>query len=144
MELKEGMYVRNENGIAKYLGLGKDVLTNNESNQFKHYANQHLFDRNIFDVGHDWGSTLSNEEFKNIDKYVEKEPSYNPIDLIEVGDYVNGKEVTEIMKDEEGNVTDVLFTEEVESQSYSLLPIKNIVTKEYFNSGKYEVEQWIR
>ena len=70
--------------------------------------------------------------------------SDNLIDLVEVLDYVNGKEVTEIMKDEEGNVTDVLFTEEVESQSYSLLPIKNIVTKEYFTSGKYEVEQWIR
>ena len=64
----------------------------------------------------------------------------NPIDLIEFGDYVNGKEVTEIMKDEEGNVTDVLFTEEVESQSYSLLPIKSIVTKEQFAFVKYEVE----
>ena len=39
MELKVGMYVRTKKGIAKYLGLGKDVLTNNESNQFKHYAN---------------------------------------------------------------------------------------------------------
>lgn len=64
----------------------------------------------------------------------------NIIDLIKVGDYVNGKEVTEIMKDEEGNVTDVLFTEEVESQSYSLLPIKSIVTKERFDFVKYEVE----
>lgn len=139
MELKVGMYVRNENGISKYLGLGKDVLTNDESNQFKHYANQHLFDRNIFDVGHDWGDTLSDEEFKNIDKYIEKEPSYDVIDLIEVGDYVNGKEVTEVMRDKEGNVTDIVYTEEVEGQSYSLLPIKNIVTKEQFNYAKYEV-----
>ena len=44
------------------------------------------------------------------------------------------------MELKEGNVTDVLFTEEVESQSYSLLPIKDIVTKEMFNSFKYEVE----
>lgn len=89
MKLSEGMYVRTEKGIAKYLGLGKDVLTINESNQFKHYANQHLFDNNIFDLGHDWGDTLSDEEFKNIDKYIEKEPSYNPIDLIEEKDIVN-------------------------------------------------------
>ena len=64
----------------------------------------------------------------------------NPIDLIEVGDYVNGKEITEIMKDEEGNVTDIVYTEEVEGQSYSLSPIKNIVTKERFDFVKYEVE----
>lgn len=93
MKLREGMYVRNEKGIAKYLGLGKDVLTINESNQFKHYANQHLFDNCIFDVGHDWGDTLSDDEFKNIDKYIEKEPSDNIIDLIKVGDYVNGYRV---------------------------------------------------
>ena len=140
VELKVGMYVRNENEIAKYLGLGKDVLTINESNQFKHYAMQHLFDNYIFAVGHDWGDTLSNEEFKNIDKYIETEPSYNSIDLIEVGDYVNGKEVTEILTDEHGNVTDIAYLEEVEGQVYSLQPIKNIVTKEQFESIKYEVE----
>ena len=67
----------------------------------------------------------------------------NLIDLIEAGDYVNGKEVTEVMRDEEGNVTDIVYTEEVEGQSYSLLPIKDIVTREYFNSGKYKEEQWI-
>lgn len=41
-ELKVGMYVKTERGIAKYLGLGKDVLTNNDSNQFKNYAMQHF------------------------------------------------------------------------------------------------------
>lgn len=141
MKLKEGMYVRNENGISKYLGLGKDVLTNNESNQFKHYANQHLFDRNIFDVGHDWGDTLSDEEFKNIDKYIEKEPSYNPIDLIEIGDYVNGKRVYNI------SIVDGLKYLDVEVEDYlSDIPfinadqITSIVTKEQFASVKYEVE----
>ena len=47
------------------------------------------------------------------------------------------------MRDEEGNVTDIVYTEEVEGQSYSLLPIKDIVTREYFNSGKYKEGQWI-
>lgn len=136
MELKVGMYVRNENGISKYLGLGKDVLTNNESNQFKHYANQHLFDRNIFDVGHDWGDTLSDEEFKNIDKYIEKEPSYNPIDLIEIGDYVNGVEVEEI-NDKEIMLVDTHLW--IDKKVANRL-IESIVTKEQFNSVKYEVE----
>ena len=133
MELKEGMYVRNENGISKYLGLGKDVLTNDESNQFKHYANQHLFDRNIFDVGHDWGDTLSDEEFKNIDKYIEKEPSYDVIDLIEVGDYVNGR----LFHNELVWATNYgwIGIDELEERD-----IKSIVTKEQFDSVKYEVE----
>ena len=142
MELKVGMYVRDENGIAKYLGLGKDVLTNNESNQFKHYANQHLFDRNIFDVGHDWGSTLSNEEFKNIDKYVEKEPSYNPIDLIEIGDYVNGYLVTGFDYQCSSNKK-VVFSNVRLDGTGIFIPakdIKSIVTKEQFNSVKYEVK----
>lgn len=138
MELKVGMYVRNENGISKYLGLGKDVLTNDESNQFKHYANQHLFDRNIFDVGHDWGNTLSDEEFKNIDKYIEKEPSYNPIDLIEIGDYVNGLVVTRICVDEETNKKYLNLYGSI--SEWENEDIKSIVTKEQFNSVKYEVE----
>lgn len=129
MELKEGMYVRTEKGIAKYLGLGKDVLTIND----KHYANQHLFDDYIFDVGHDWGDTLNNEEFKNIDKYIEKEPSYNPIDLIEVGDYVNGYRVTYVYP----NLIKVDSTDIWEIHPHD---IKSIVTKEMFDSVKYEVE----
>lgn len=61
------------------------------------------------------------------------------INLIEIGDYVNGKEVTDIISDDEGNVTDIVYTVEIEGQNYSLLPIKNIVTKEQFNAEKYEV-----
>ena len=133
MELKKGMYVRTEKGISKYLGLGKDVLTINESNQFKHYANQHLFDDYIFDVGHDWGDTLSSEEFKSIDKYIEKAPSYNLIDLIEVGDYVNGYKVIYVYP----NLIKVDSTDIWEIHSRD---IKSIVTKEQFNSVIYEVE----
>ena len=139
MELKVGMYVRNENGISKYLGLGKDVLTNNESNQFKHYANQHLFDRNIFDVGHDWGNTLSDEEFKNIDKYIEKEPSYNPIDLIEVGDYVNGYLIEGIYERTDKHLLCNTFDDEIMIE-ISNDNLQSIVTKERFDSVKYEVE----
>lgn len=137
MQLREGMYVRTEKGIAKYLGLGKDVLTIND----KHYANQHLFDDYIFSVGHDWGDTLSNEEFKNIDKYIEKEPSYNPIDLIEVGDYVNGYKVKAVYL--KGYRKYIKLSNAYENgkgiRTYSE-DIKSIVTKELFNSVKYEVK----
>ena len=135
MELKEGMYVRTEKGIAKYLGLGKDVLTIND----KHYANQHLFDDYIFSVGHDWGDTLSNEEFKNIDKYIEKEPSYDVIDLIEVGDYVNGYRVDLIDEIDGRKYLDLHYVECEWRYTFNE-DIKSIVTKEQFNSVKYEVE----
>lgn len=60
------------------------------------------------------------------------------IDLIEVGDYVNGLAVTRICVDEE--------TEKKHLNMYGSLSewenedIKSIVTKEQFNSVKYEVE----
>ena len=64
--------------------------------------------------------------------------SYNLIDLIEKGDYVNGLAVTRICVDEE--------TEKKHLNMYGSLSewenedIKSIVTKEQFNSVKYEVE----
>lgn len=64
--------------------------------------------------------------------------SHKLIDLIEVGDYVNGLAVTRICVDEE--------TEKKHLNMYGSLSewenedIKSIVTKEQFNSVKYEVE----
>lgn len=118
MELKVGMYVRYRYYLEQRIGL---------INFIKH---NELIDEDF--IG------LINYDLILEDNILKA--SDNPINLIKKGDYVNGKEVTEIMKDEEGNVTDILFTEEVESQSYSLLPIKNIVTKEQFNYAKYEVK----
>lgn len=124
MELKEGMYVRIVKGIGKI-----DKIEN-----FMRSLKFHL-DSNKGTV-----HNVSDNSYWNYTRDIIGYPSDNPIDLIEVGDYVNGKEVTEVMRDEEGNVTDIVYTEEVEGQSYSLLPIKNIVTKEQFNYAKYEVE----
>lgn len=65
----------------------------------------------------------------------------NPIDLIEVGDYVNGKRVYNI------SIVDGLKYLDVEVEDYlSDTPfinadqITSIVTKEQFDSMKYEVE----
>ena len=66
--------------------------------------------------------------------------SFNIKDLIEVGDYVNGKKVSKILKDEKGNITDVCYFEETEEQTYSLGDIKSIVTKEQMEDIQYEVE----
>lgn len=141
MKIQKGMYVRTKDGIAKYLGLGKNVLTINESNQFKHYANQHLFDNSIFDVGHDWGDTLSNEEFKSIEKYTEKDPSFNLIDLIEIGDYVNGNKVTSVEPVDEKDTERYLGFGDYDYYIHDNEDIKDIVTKEQFETCKYVVER---
>lgn len=141
MKLEVGMYVRTEKGIAKYLGLDKDVLTNDESKHFRYYANQHLFDKYIFEVGHDWGDTLSIEEFKNIDKYIEKEPSYNIIDLIETGGYVNGYKVSFKDNDYEKFVQCDYPVQCGTTNRYKFYEnsIYSIVTKEQFESMSYKV-----
>lgn len=122
MEVREGMYIRtkDKNGIQyirKIVDLPKDIR---------------------------YGSIIVDKYIHNV-KWVSKKnvlkASYEKMDLIKPGDYVNGKEVTEILTDEHGNVTDIAYLEEVEGQVYSLQPIKNIVTKEQFESMKYIVER---
>lgn len=61
----------------------------------------------------------------------------NPIDLIEVGDYVNGKEVMTISGFKDGS----RYIEFDEGRYLCKSEdIKSIVTKEQFNSVKYEVD----
>ena len=62
--------------------------------------------------------------------------SDNPIDLIEEGDYVNGVEVEEI-NDKEIMLVDTHLW--IDKEVTNRL-IESIVTKEMFNSVKYEVE----
>lgn len=63
----------------------------------------------------------------------------NPIDLIEVGDYVNGDKVTEEMikmRDKQG----VFGLPDKHRVFIDEIKVKNILTKEQFDSVKYEVE----
>lgn len=122
MEVREGMYIRtkDKNGIQyirKVVDLPKDTR---------------------------YGSIIVDKYIHNV-KWVSKKnvlkANYEKMDLIKLGDYVNGKEVAEILTDEHGNVTDIAYLEEVEGQAYSLQPIKNIVTKEQFEYMKYIVER---
>lgn len=121
MELKVGMYVRTKKGIGR--------VTEYTKHESWGYIVKVLGQYSCY-------THTSNGELSDVIK-----ASDDPIDLIEVGDYVNGKEVTEILTDEHGNVTDIAYLEEVEGQAYSLQPIKNIVTKEQFESIKYILEE---
>ena len=122
MELKKGMYVRTKKGIGRVT-----KCTKHESwgyivkvlGQYSCYAH------------------TSNGELSDVIK-----ASNNLIDLIEVGDYVNGDLVTFIssnpQKNQKGKHRIIL------NDSYSLFGtyenIKSIVTKEQFESQKYIVE----
>ena len=70
--------------------------------------------------------------------------SPNIIDLIEVGDYVNGMKVTNIQKDLSNNVEYVFgySREGFEGETmYYDDDIKSIVTKECFESMEYKVKE---
>ena len=66
--------------------------------------------------------------------------SKNLIDLIEVGDYVNGKEIC--LKDEKENAVVWGFQLKDEQRIFYLYEqdIKSIVTKESFKNAEYRVE----
>lgn len=67
----------------------------------------------------------------------------NIIDIIEVGDYVNGSRVIEICNEDKDIFNKYLVVDEVDYDgnniSYSNNDIKSIVTKELFESVKYRI-----
>lgn len=72
-----------------------------------------------------------------------KKASHNIINLIEVGDYVNGYKVVDIKIFSDGNKYVVIATEEHQSFWKDKVfedEIKSIVTKEQFKANEYVVE----
>lgn len=65
-----------------------------------------------------------------------KKASHNIIDLIEVGDYVNGREVIDIFYNENDEVIGIDTRGSVD---YVESGIKSIVTKEQFESMEYRL-----
>ena len=65
--------------------------------------------------------------------------SHNPIDLIEEGDYVNGLLVIRILEDNETKEKYINLYGSV--SEWEEEDIKSIVTKEQFESMKYEVKE---
>ena len=127
MKLEEGMYVRTETGIAKITDIicGQDVK----------FDNDNIFENDGLKQHHRYDGISTGDYFFKHDVI---KISNNIIDLIEVGDYVNGLVVTRICFDEEtgerylnmyGSISD-----------WNNEDIKSIVTKEQFESMKYEVK----
>lgn len=119
MKLEEGMYVRTRKGIGKVVEHKKHESWGclvKIKGQYSCYTH------------------TSNGELTDVIK-----ASHNIIDLIEVGDYVNGLLVIRILEDIE--------TKEKYINLYGSLSeweeedIKSIVTREQFESIKYEVKE---
>lgn len=92
-----------------------------------------LHNYNIYD--------LDNNEATVDDLIIKSSP--NIIDLIEVGDYVNGKKVLNVCPDYifdySEEITIVYFDKDKKDYIYSNVDIKSIVTKEQFESMEYKV-----
>ena len=128
MQIEKNMYIRTKKGyIAKIKEIHDD-----------YYA----LDKKILSL-----STVYSEEELELNDIILKEDikkaSYNIIDLIEVGDYVNGFKITRISGDFEpfvealyryikndNNIIYIFYEED----------IKSIVTKEQFESMEYKVK----
>ena len=119
MKLEVGMYVRTKYGIAKYTGMFNSLIYELDKSLIQpDDEDDYLHEDNLIYSKHDI-----------------LKASHNIIDLIEVGDYVNGTKVTEIFEDKEKQIK--LTSRGLFTQKY----IKSIVTKEQFESMSYLLEK---
>lgn len=116
MELEVGMYVRTEKGIGK--------VTECRKHDKWGYIIKILGQYSCF-------THSSNKELSDVIK-----ASHNIIDLIEVGDYVNGSKVIDIV---ENDVYVSNFYKEQCIEQVSKKKIKSIVTKEQFSDMEYRL-----
>ena len=128
MKLEVGMYVRTKDGIiAKVDYIDNDTI---------------FFDKELYRT---YGDSIDFLEKDNLERIVKA--SYNIIDILGVGDYVNGSKVIDISiigKDKEKWVwveqmeyTDNKYGDDY--VGYNNEQIKSIVTKEQFEQMAYKV-----
>ena len=134
MEISKGMYIR-FNGFISKIG---HINTSQKGNTYVQFKQPN--------------GLLAHTRIENIDK-----ASFNIIDLIEVGDYVNGYKIdytnlkceTPFLRSNQPyRVDNTLYSELIKKGKDYNQPlhfynddIKSILTKEQFNSMKYVVER---
>lgn len=136
MELKVGMYVRTKVGIFKIRKITKDLA------YWKHEKRVIKLDRNIPEYNYRFSFYKDEKIFKGA-KFKD-----NIIDLIKVGDYVNGCKITSIQEIEEPCYPKRLLFSEIDGgenniciQVFNSKNIKSVATKEQFESIAYKVEK---
>lgn len=125
MELEIGMYVRTKNDKAVDNGIIGKIKYINER-EFKGKSRKYY---SVWTNNEDWFEILENDAI-----FERVKASHNIIDLIEVGDYVNGDRVTLIAYDKTA-----LYCENENSKIIYLNEIKSVLTKEQFESMEYKV-----
>jgi hypothetical protein len=120
MTIKENMYVRTKNRTLQCPQIARIIKMSKDSG----YKNQYYIelDKNL----------IPSYEYHIYEEDISK-ASFNPIELIEAGDYVNGLLVMS---------NDYNFDKPIKifnNLRFGLEDIKSIVTKEQFNAMKYEV-----
>lgn len=127
-EIKVGEYVRTTDGIKK-------IVQVNEGKLSTYYGKYIVYPE------------YKNSKSINIKNIIKHSP--NIIDLIEVGDYVNGDRIVEIEKDYYNLKLDKMVTLETPNLiigneegmlSVSANEIKTILTKEQYKANCYEVK----
>lgn len=123
MELSVGMYVRTKNGeIGKctHITKNKEIISADGNKR-------RLKDADEYTV-------------YTLPRKVIVKASHSIIDLIQVGDYVNGRVVTEIIPENRKiEPSTMIYTGTNYYVGLYNEHIKSIVTKEYFESGSYKV-----
>lgn len=121
MKLEVGIYVRTDKGYIGKLDIEKETIA---------VAN--------------WTGDYELEEitqyYVNNNRYNKFEiikASHSIIDLIQVGDYINGAKVVRFKTDENG--VKWIYTNNENAYGYKSDEIKSIVTKEMYSSVEYKV-----
>lgn len=126
-KLEVGMWVRDKNG-----NIGKIIDYNNEPTDYYFEC----YETNIKNTYNDKFITEYNIDIK---------ASFDIIDLIQVGDYVNGMKVTRIGGTYYGRKNKAIYCEHNGDENWKQVmiyddEIKSIVTHEQFERVKYEVK----
>ena len=136
LEISKGMYIRfkDKRGI-QYI---RKVTSVNTEEPAKRYAAIYI-DKETNNCN---GVSLKN---------IIGEPSFNIIDLIEVGDYINGYPVVDILEcydnDTKRKINRIVYIDKAGFEIDNRLTIvgnndiKDIITKEQFDACKYAVER---
>lgn len=114
LELRENMYVRTKDGYIS---------------QYKYYDTTNAYMGKILCM------PLNNGTFANIEDIVKT--SYNIIDILEEGDYVNGSPICSFKTDEKDRIW--IYTDSNYKCGYLENEIKTIVTHEQMKQMAYKV-----
>ncbi|MFR5903627.1 MAG: hypothetical protein ACLUGB_01890 [Bacilli bacterium] len=123
MKLEVGMYIR-----TKYCGICDEIAIRKIIKIDKINNNWFYIDKNVCDIYKDYTNKLNTV---NVEK-----ASFNIIDILEVGDYVNGYYVEDVLKT---FVNVAVGSNYFQSPTIYEKDIKSIVTKEQFENMKYGI-----